>query len=484
LFHLEEWLDPQIDSEEIPDFPQKILDGLCDYAVENNLIQDGNTARDIFDTELMGILTPFPSTISKKFEDIRVLFGIQEAANWFYFFSQKTNYIRMERIQKNLCWFTLTNYGNLEVTINLSKPEKDPVDIEQEKNVMSHTYPKCLLCCENIGYGGRIHHPARQNHRIISIDLGNSSHEKWFLQYSPYSYYKEHIIVFAEEHRPMRIDVGTFDRITKFIELFPHYFLGSNADLPIVGGSILTHDHYQGGSHTFPMALAPIEIPVSFQTFKDIEAGILEWPMSVIRLKSCDRVRLVSLAEKILTHWRNYNDPSLDILAFSGDIPHNTITPIARKQKDSFELDLVLRNNRTTEEFPLGIFHPHSEVWHIKKENIGLIETMGLAILPGRLKEELSLLEKFLRTSQWREKILQEKAVSKHLRWIEGLIQIRDLRNQSDIQKILQEEVSKIILKVLEYAGVYKKNLKGRQGFLNFIHSLNQKSHHEKYQED
>ncbi|MDR1834529.1 MAG: UDP-glucose--hexose-1-phosphate uridylyltransferase [Fusobacteriaceae bacterium] len=473
LFRLEDWPEIPGDPGEIPEYPQGILDALCDLAVQKKLIEDSGLVRDIFDTEIMGILTPFPATVTGKYRELLRKKSVKAATEWFYGFSRKTNYIRTERIQKNLYWLTPTEYGDLEITVNLSKPEKDPRDIERERNAPRKSYPKCLLCYENVGFEGGITHPARQNHRVVPLSIDDDPKEKWYLQYSPYIYYNEHAIIFSAEHRPMKIDYAAFDRITKFVETYPHYFLGSNADLPIVGGSILTHDHYQGGNHTFPMALAPVEKPLIFRGFEDIRAGIVKWPMSVIRLRSPERKLLVTLADRILSAWRGYSDESLGILARSGDIPHNTITPIARKTGKDFELDLVLRNNRTTAEYPLGIFHPHPEVHHIKKENIGLIEVMGLAVLPGRLKEELSILEDCLVSRQWREKIRDNAAVVKHLDWVEAIIRSRGKPERKNIQELLREETGKTILKVLSFAGVFKRDKKGQEGFQNFIAFVN-----------
>ncbi|MDR3260160.1 MAG: UDP-glucose--hexose-1-phosphate uridylyltransferase [Fusobacteriaceae bacterium] len=474
LFELDEWIEPNHLSFDIPDSPQTILDSLCDYAVKMNLIEDSQGMRDLFDTKIMGILTPLPSIVINKFYDICNIANKKEATKWYYNFSQKTNYIRTERINKNVYWTVDTDYSSLEITINLSKPEKDPKDIEREKNAIQKSYPKCLLCYENVGYSGRVDHPSRENHRVIPVDISSDKNEDWFIQYSPYIYYNEHIIVFSIKHSPMKIDIDTFDRITRFVEIYPHYFLGSNADLPIVGGSILNHNHYQGGNHLFPMAKAKIEKQIVFKNYENIEAGILKWPMSVIRLKSPDRKKLISLANKILLSWRTHSDKSLDILAFSDDLPHNTITPIARKTESGFELDLVLRNNRTTEKFPLGIFHPHDEVHNIKKENIGLIEVMGLAVLPGRLKEELEILESYMVVENWKEKIIENKKVSKHLNWAEEIINSNNNITEENIHDILKSEVGKTILKVLTYAGVYKRDKNGKNGFLKFIDSINE----------
>ena len=365
--------------------PYDILNRMCDWAAEKGIIENTFDERDLFDTKVMGELTPRPSEVIKKFkEDYEV--SPETATNNYYAFSQNTNYIRVDRIAKNLHWLADTEYGNIEITVNLSKPEKDPRDIAKAKLAPQSSYPKCLLCKENEGYQGRMNHPARQNHRIIPVTLTN---EPWFLQYSPYVYYNEHCILFSGEHRPMKISRGSFERVLEFVDIFPHYFVGSNADLPIVGGSILSHDHFQGGHHDFPMAVAEAEETFTIKGFEDITVEKVKWPMSVIRLRGESKEKLVDLSDKILTAWRGYSDEKCEILAFTGDTPHNTITPIARKKNGAYEIDLVLRNNRTSEEYPLGIFHPHQELHHIKKENIGLIEVMGLAVLPGRLKEEM-----------------------------------------------------------------------------------------------
>ena len=375
--------------EEIPDNPQPILDGLLEYAVENNIINDNITEKDLLDTRIMGAMTPRQSEIEARFYSTADNIGIKAATDDYYNFAQVSNYIRRSRIEKNLNWKAQTDYGQIEITINLSKPEKDPEEIAKAKEQPQSNYPKCYLCLENVGFAGSFNHPARQNHRVVPLKLQN---EDWFLQYSPYVYYNEHCIVFHREHIPMHINKNTFAVLMDFIDQIPHYFIGSNADLPLVGGSILNHDHFQGGRHIFPMEEAESTDFYQHPTFPDVEISKLKWPMSVIRLKSEDREDLVNFADKVLEKWRNYSDPELNILAFSSEEgkqkPHNTITPIARKKGEHYELDLVLRNNRRSEKYPDGIFHPHQELHHIKKENIGLIEVMGRAILPGRLKKE------------------------------------------------------------------------------------------------
>ena len=372
-----------------PEELEEILAGILDYAVEKGLCGDDITSRDLFDTKLMGALTPMPREVRKTFAALYAE-SPEKATDWYYKLSQDTDYIRRYRIAKDLRWKTSTKYGLLDITVNLSKPEKDPKAIAAAKNAPQSGYPKCMLCAENEGYAGRMNHPARQNHRIIPITIANSD---WYMQYSPYVYYNEHCIVFNSEHTPMVIDKSALSKLMDFVTVFPHYFVGSNADLPIVGGSILSHEHFQGGHYTFPMEVAEVEHPLTFAGYEDIRAGIVNWPMSVIRLTGADKDRVVELADKILRCWRGYTDADAFIYAETDGVPHNTITPIARRRGNDYELDLVLRNNITTEEHPLGVYHPHAELHHIKKENIGLIEVMGLAVLPARLKGELSALE-------------------------------------------------------------------------------------------
>ena len=470
LLNLEEWKDTDISSKIIPEYPNEILENICNWAVENKIIEDTIAVRDLFDTKIMGKITPSATHVIDKFIKISNLGGIEKATNNYYEFAQKTNYIRTDRIAKNMHWYSNTEYGNMEITINLSKPEKDPRDIAKERLLPPSSYPKCLLCYENVGYTGRLNHPARQNHRIIPFFLEG---EEWFLQYSPYVYYNEHAIVFSGKHRPMKINRDAFNRITSFVEQVPHYFVGSNADLPIVGGSILSHDHYQGGHHEFPMAKSPIEKAITFKGFEDVEAGIVKWPMSVIRIKSSDRKKLVDLSVKILDNWRKYSDESLDIIAFSGDTPHNTITPIGRRRGKDFELDLVLRNNRTNEKYPLGIFHPHEDVHNIKKENIGLIEVMGLAVLPGRLKEELEILEKYMLEPDFKTKIKNDPKVVKHLEWAINIQEKHVKITSENIKTILKDEIGVTFSRVLEDAGVYKRNNEGEKGLLRFIEYIN-----------
>ena len=457
---------------QVKDLPIKksyeILNRICDWAVSKEILEDTFDQRDLFDTKVIGELIPRPSEVIKKFfteyEE-----SPKKATDNYYEFSQNSNYIRVDRIAKNMHWFSDTEYGNLEITINLSKPEKDPRDIAKAKLAPQSSYPKCLLCKENEGYQGRINHPARQNHRIIPLTLTN---QPWFLQYSPYVYYNEHCILFSGEHRPMKIDRGSFERVLEFVEIFPHYFVGSNADLPIVGGSILTHDHFQGGCHDFPMALAGAEETFKISGFEDITVEKVHWPMSVIRLRGASKERLVELSDKILTKWRGYSDPACDILAFTEDTPHNTITPIARKKGNDYEIDLVLRNNRTSEEFPLGIFHPHKELHNIKKENIGLIEVMGLAVLPGRLKEELGILGSLMVKENPLALIKENEKVVKHLEWCEKILTKYSDITKENVDEILRKEVGITFSKVLEDAGVYKQTKEGKAGFRRFINSL------------
>ena len=437
---------------------------LLDWAVENGRIEDDTTSRDLFDTELMGRLTPRPSQVIRAFRT-RYEESPEAATDWYYQFSQDTDYILRYRIAKDVKWVAPTPYGDLDITINLSKPEKDPRAIAAAKTAPQGGYPKCQLCRENEGYAGRMNHPARQNHRIIPITIDGKD---WFFQYSPYVYYNEHCIVFNGQHVPMKIDRSAFRKLLDFVKQFPHYFVGSNADLPIVGGSILSHDHFQGGRYTFAMEKAPVEKAVSFPGFEDIECGIVKWPMSVIRLRSADDDRLVDLAEKILTTWRGYTDEAAFIFAETDGEPHNTITPIARMRDGKFELDLVLRDNITTEEYPLGVYHPHQELHHIKKENIGLIEVMGLAVQPSRLKGELAdLADAFVEGRD----IRADEALEKHNHWAEEL-KTRYTFTKENAMDILQKEVGVVFATVLEHAGVYKCTDEGRTAFLRFINSM------------
>ena len=449
--------------------PYDILNRMCDWAAEKGLIENTFDERDLFDTKVMGELTPRPSEVIRKFkEDYKV--SPETATDNYYAFSQNTNYIRVDRIAKNLHWLADTEYGNIEITVNLSKPEKDPRDIAKAKLAPQSSYPKCLLCKENEGYQGRMNHPARQNHRIIPVTLTN---ESWFLQYSPYVYYNEHCILFSGEHRPMKISRGSFERVLEFVDIFPHYFVGSNADLPIVGGSILSHDHFQGGHHDFPMAVAEAEETFTIKGFEDVAVEKVKWPMSVIRLRGESKEKLVDLSDKILTAWRGYSDEKCEISAFTGDTPHNTITPIARKKNGSYEIDLVLRNNRTSEEYPLGIFHPHQELHHIKKENIGLIEVMGLAVLPGRLKEEMKILKTLMVEKNAVSLIRENEKVEKHADWCEEILKKYENITAENIENIIKVEIGIAFSKVLENAGVYKQDEEGKAGYRRFIEFLN-----------
>ena len=458
--------DYEPSDEPQPEELEEILAGLLDYAVENGLCGADITSRDLFDTRIMGALPPMPREVRKTFADLYAQ-SPEKATDWYYKFSQDTDYIRRYRIVKDLRWKTETGYGLLDITVNLSKPEKDPRAIAAAKHAPQSGYPKCMLCAENEGYAGRMNHPARQNHRIIPVTIANS---EWFLQYSPYVYYQEHCIVFNSVHTPMVIDKSAFEKLLDFVTAFPHYFVGSNADLPIVGGSILSHEHFQGGHYTFPMEVAAVEHPLTFAGYEEISAGIVNWPMSVIRLTGSDRIRVAELADKVLRCWRGYTDEAAFIYAETEGVPHNTITPIARRRGENYELDLVLRNNITTKEHPLGVYHPHAELHHIKKENIGLIEVMGLAVLPARLKGELTALEEALLTGA---DIAADDVLSKHAPWAEEL-KTRHTFTRENITIILREEVGHVFANVLEHAGVYRRNETGKLAFLRFIEAVNQ----------
>lgn len=442
-----------------------ILDKLCDNAAEREIIVDSITYRDIFDTALMGVFTARPSQVIEKFNSLYKE-SPEKATDWFYEFSQDTNYIRRDRVAKILKWQYDGEYGAIDITINLSKPEKDPKAIAAAKNAPQSGYPKCQLCRESEGYAGRVDFPARQNHRIIPVTINNSD---WFMQYSPYTYYNEHCIVLNSAHTPMVIDKSAFSKLFDFVTLFPHYFVGSNADLPIVGGSILSHEHFQGGRYEFAMERAPIEKEISFRGYDDIEAGIVKWPMSTIRLRSLNRDSLAELADKILTCWRKYTDESAFIFAETDSVPHNTITPIARRREDKYELDLVLRNNITTEEHPLGVYHPHAELHHIKKENIGLIEVMGLAVLPARLKAELEAVADAIINGK---DLRADELTEKHADWAEEFIGRYDNINKDNIDSIIRDEVGRTFSTVLEHAGVYKRTPDGEAAFMRFVESV------------
>ena len=453
---------PQPVEEELP-YPAEPLERVCDWAAQQGLLDpDTRDARDQLDTEVMNCMMPRPSQVAREFYS-RYQADKKSATDYYYHLSRASHYIRVDRVEKDKMWTAPTEYGDLVITINLSKPEKDPKAIAAARNAPQAGYPKCALCRENEGYLGSLNQAARGNHRLIPLTLGG---EPWYLQYSPYVYYNEHCIVLSGEHRPMKVTRQSFQRLLEFVTFLPHYFVGSNADLPIVGGSILTHDHFQGGYYEFPMAKAPVREKVCFPGFENVEAGIVKWPMSVIRLRSADREALVDLADKILTSWRGYSDESADILAFTGDTPHNTITPIARRRGEDFELDLVLRNNRTTEEHPLGLFHPHAEYHHIKKENIGLIEVMGLAILPPRLLTETELLEEALTHPDRAAAILARPEMEKHRAWYEELKAAG--ADQGETRRAIRESIGVVFGKILGNAGVYKDTEAGREAFRRF----------------
>lgn len=461
MLNIDEYDRPDV----IPCAPlSEILKNITDYAAENGICGDGITERDLFDTKLMGVLTPYPHEVRNKFRELFAT-DAKAATDWFYKLSTDTNYIRKDRIEKDVKWKTETEYGELDITVNLSKPEKDPKAIAAAKAAKQSGYPKCMLCRENEGYAGRLNHPARQNHRIIPLSINDS---EWYMQYSPYVYYNEHCIVFNGEHSPMSVNHATFTKLLDFITLFPHYFVGSNADLPIVGGSILSHDHFQGGRYTFSMEKAAVETPFVFDGFSSVKAGIVKWPMSVIRLTSSDRAQLEKLACKITDAWREYSDPDAFIFATTDGEPHNTVTPIARMCGKEYQLDLVLRNNITTKEHPLGVFHPHAELHHIKKENIGLIEVMGLAVLPARLKSETERLATLLVNG---EEIDPESDLAKHGAWIAEL-KNRYTFTKENTDDILKAEIGKVFLQVLLHAGVFKRDEKGKSAFLKFLKSV------------
>ena len=461
-------LDDYEEPENIPDMElEEILKGLLDFACSKNIIADSIAYRDLFDTKLMACLTPRPSEVIARFKADYAVSPVTATDN-YYKLSRDTDYIRRYRIAKDIKWKTETEYGELDITINLSKPEKDPKAIAAAKNAKQSGYPKCLLCPENVGYAGRLNHPARQNHRIIPVDICG---EPWGFQYSPYVYYNEHCILFNTKHTPMVIDKKAFAKLFDFVSKFPHYFIGSNADLPIVGGSILSHEHFQGGNYTFAMAKANIEKEYKIKGFEDVTVGRVKWPMSVIRLRSADTGRLVELADIILTKWRGYTDEAAFIFAETDGEPHNTITPIARRNGDMYELDLVLRNNITTEEHPLGVYHPHAELHHIKKENIGLIEVMGLAVLPARLKNEMQQLADVLVTKGV-SAVRSDPVLEKHADWAEEFCSRRTV-NADNVHDVIRDEIGKVFAKVLEHAGVYKRTPEGEAAFDRFVEYLN-----------
>ena len=459
--HLDSFTRPEnVEEAEL----EPVLAELIAYGVEHGLLDDSITEKDLFDSRLMGLLTPRPSDVIGRFNSLYAE-DPKKATDYYYDLSRATDYIRSYRVVKDLKWKSATEYGELDITVNLSKPEKDPKAIAAAGKAKASGYPKCLLCREAEGYAGRIDYPGRANHRLIPLKLNG---ENFFLQYSPYVYYNEHCIVLNGNHVPMKINKAAFCKLLDFVDLFPHYFLGSNADLPIVGGSILSHDHFQGGHYTFAMAKAEIEHELSFPGFADVKAGIVKWPMSVIRLRCADKHRIAELADKILAAWRGYSDPSVVIFAETDGEPHNTITPIARRRDGDFEMDLVLRNNLTTEEYPLGLYHPHQELHHIKKENIGLIEVMGLAVLPARLKTELKELEELIVSGG---DISASETCAKHAPWVEEL-RTRYTFTPENTEGILRQEVGVVFMKVLEHAGVFKRDDAGRAAFLRFAGSV------------
>ena len=454
------------DEKELSSYLEAVLKDLDDFAVSNGLIENDSVVyRDLFDTKLMGIMTERPSDVIRKFEQ-KYAESPEKATDFYYNFSKNTDYIRRYRIAKDMKWIAPTEYGDLDITINLSKPEKDPKAIAAARNAKQSGYPKCQLCWENEGYSGRVDHPARENHRIIPVTIQDS---KWGFQYSPYVYYNEHCIVFNSRHIPMKIEHGTFCKLFDFVKQFPHYFVGSNADLPIVGGSILSHDHFQGGHYTFAMAKAEVERSFTVKGFEDVKSGIVKWPMSVIRLSCPDFNRIIALADVILEKWRGYTDEAAFVFAETDGTPHNTITPIARKRGEDYELDLVLRNNITTDEHPLGVYHPHAELHHIKKENIGLIEVMGLAVLPARLKDEMAKLEDAILGGA---DIRKDEVLEKHADWVDGFMPRYQDINKDNIHEIIQNEIGEVFMHVLEDAGVYKRTKEGQEAFDRFIKAL------------
>ena len=468
---------PAWTQEEAEEKLEGILEDMMTYAYDNGIMKENSIVyKDLFDTKLMGCLVNAPSVIRARFKDLYDNESSLAATDYFYKLSCDSNYIRRYRIKKDLKWTADTEFGTLDITINLSKPEKDPKAIAAAKLAKQSGYPKCLLCKENEGYAGRVNHPARQNHRIIPVTINGSD---WFFQYSPYVYYNEHCIIFNGQHTPMKIERATFGKLLDFVEQFPHYFVGSNADLPIVGGSILSHDHFQGGHYEFAMAKAPVEKEISFKGFEDVKAGIVKWPMSVIRISAEKKERLIELADKILLAWRGYTDEAAFIFAETDGEPHNTITPIARRRGDLYELDLVLRNNITTEEHPLGVYHPHAKLHHIKKENIGLIEVMGLAVLPARLKKEMADLEQALLDGT---SIREDEVLAKHADWVEEFLPKYGFTFGSGLEgevtpeklhEIVQTEIGLVFKEVLKDAGVYKCTEEGRTEFMRFVDKVN-----------
>ncbi|MBS5430663.1 MAG: UDP-glucose--hexose-1-phosphate uridylyltransferase [Lachnospiraceae bacterium] len=468
MFHEDSYEDVEVQKIPVDDDGEgleQVLSELLAEAVKRGIIEDSIGYRDLFDTKLMNCLLPRPAQVQKEFWE-HYGHSPEEATAYYYKFSRDSDYIRRYRVKKDMKWKVDSPYGEIDITINLSKPEKDPKAIAAAKNAKNNSYPKCQLCMENEGYAGRLDHPARENHRIIPITINGG---EWGFQYSPYVYYNEHCIVFNGQHIPMKIDRAAFTKLFDFVKQFPHYFLGSNADLPIVGGSILSHDHFQGGNYTFAMAKAPVEKEVTIPGYEDVECGIVKWPLSVLRIRHKDEKRLIELADHVLGAWRGYTDEAAFIYAETGGEPHNTITPIARKVGDVYELDLTLRNNITTEEHPLGVYHPHAQYHNIKKENIGLIEVMGLAVLPARLKEELEILADYLVEGK---DIRSNEKIEKHADWVAGFLPKYSEISRENVMNILKEEVGQTFVHVLEDAGVYKCNEEGRKAFLRFIKTL------------
>lgn len=463
VLKLDDYEEPEENYEKVELEP--VLKELLDYAVEKGLIEDSVVYRDLFDTRLMNCLVPRPSQVIKTFKE-KYAASPEEATNYYYKLSRDSDYIRRYRVCKDMKWVTKTEYGDIDITINLSKPEKDPKAIAAAKLAKQSGYPKCQLCRENEGYAGRTNHPARENHRIIPITINGG---QWGFQYSPYVYYNEHCIVFNGQHVPMKVDRATFVKLFDFIKLFPHYFIGSNADLPIVGGSILSHDHFQGGNYEFAMAKAPVEREFTVKGYEDVKAGIVKWPLSVIRLSCTDEKRIIDLADHILKAWRGYTDEEAYVFAETDGEPHNTITPIARKRGDMYELDLALRNNITTPECPFGLYHPHNELHHIKKENIGLIEVMGLAVLPSRLKEEMEILSDYIVDGK---DIRSNEKIEKHADWVDGFRPKYPVINAENVDAVIKEEIGIVFKKVLEDAGVFKRDAKGQAAFDRFTAAL------------
>ena len=474
MFHLNEMEDDDTSVTMSVEELETVLDSMCDYAYEIGVHELGvgtNKSilyRDLFDTKIMSMLLPRPSEVITKFRKLYDQVSPEAATDYYYKFSCDSDYIRRYRICKDVKWIAPTQYGDLDITINLSKPEKDPKAIAAAKLAKQSGYPKCLLCRENEGYAGRVNHPARQNHRIIPVTINGS---QWGFQYSPYVYYNEHCIVFNSQHVPMKIERDTFCKLFDFVKQFPHYFVGSNADLPIVGGSILSHDHFQGGHYEFAMAKAPVEREFTVMGCENVTAGVVRWPMSVIRLSGRDTASIIELADKILKKWREYTDEAAFVYAYTDGEPHNTITPIARKRGENYELDLVLRNNITTQEHPLGVYHPHAKLHHIKKENIGLIEVMGLAVLPARLKDELSRLKETILAGG---DLRADGELAKHADWVEEFSPKYEKIDSTNIDNIIEKEVGLVFMQVLEDAGVYKRTPEGQAAFDRFLTTLSE----------